>query len=85
MAGAIPKLSATVRNQIKGVVLFGYTQDQQNNGGIPSYPQKELDVFCAQGDLVCNGTLTITPAHLSYAPIAAGPGAAFIESILGPA
>ncbi|CAO2653017.1 Nn.00g024280.m01.CDS01 [Neocucurbitaria sp. VM-36] len=80
IAGAIPKLSTTVRAQVKGVVFFGYTQNQQNGGGIPSYPQEDLKVFCAAGDEVCNGTLIITPAHLSYGDEAAGEASQFLES-----
>lgn len=85
IAGAVPKLTATVRNQIKGIVLFGYTQNEQNNGGIPSYPQANLKVFCNTGDAVCDGTLTITPAHLAYESVAAGPAPQFLESKIGAA
>ena len=85
MAGAMPKLSAAVRAQVKGLVLFGYTQDKQNNGGVPSYPSSEVKIFCAPGDLVCDGTLIITPFHLVYGPYASGPGAQFLEGIIGPA
>jgi cutinase len=74
-----------VRNQIVGTVLFGYTKNQQNNGGIPSYPSDRLKVFCATGDEVCNGTLTITAAHLSYGPQARSDGPKFLESKIGAA
>ncbi|RAR00417.1 carbohydrate esterase family 5 protein [Stemphylium lycopersici] len=80
IAGAIPKLTDTVRNQVKGVVLFGYTQNAQNDGGIDSYPADNLKVYCATGDLVCVGTLTITIAHFSYNGDAAGPAPQFLES-----
>ncbi len=83
MAGAISRLSATVRNQVKGTVLFGYTQDKQNNGGVPNYPGSELKVICAPGDLVCDGTLVITPAHLVYG-LYAPEAAQFLESAIGP-
>lgn len=83
IAAAIPSLSATVRNQVKGTVLFGYTRNQQNNGGIPSYPQDRLKVYCADGDLVCDGTLIITPAHLSYNDEAAGDAPVFLEGKIG--
>lgn len=83
IAGAIPDLSAAVRAQVKGIVVFGYTQNEQNGGGIPSYPQDDLEVFCADGDLVCDGTLIITPAHLTYSDDAAGPAAEFLESKIG--
>ncbi|CAN9107558.1 unnamed protein product [Alternaria alternata] len=80
IAGAIPKLSTTIRDQVKGVVLFGYTRNAQNRGGIPSYPSDDLEVYCATGDLVCVGTLTITAAHFSYADEAAGPAPRFLQS-----
>lgn len=83
IAGSVSRLSATVRAQVKGVVLFGYTQNQQNNGGIPNYPQANLKVYCAPGDLVCDGTLTITAAHLSYGDEAAGDAPRFLQSKIG--
>ncbi|KAF1843498.1 carbohydrate esterase family 5 protein [Cucurbitaria berberidis CBS 394.84] len=83
IAGAIPKLSATARAQVKGIVVFGYTQNQQNRGGIPSYPSGDLKVFCAPGDLVCNGTLIITPAHLTYGVPAASEAPRFLQSKIG--
>ncbi len=52
MAGSIAGLSSTVRNQIKGVVLFGYTQNAQNNGGIPNFTSSKLKVYCAATDAV---------------------------------
>ncbi|KAF2124110.1 carbohydrate esterase family 5 protein [Dothidotthia symphoricarpi CBS 119687] len=83
IAGAIQKLSATVQDQVKGVVLFGYTQNAQNNGGIPGYPADNVKVYCDVGDLVCYGTLTITAAHFSYADEAAGPAPQFLEGKIG--
>ncbi|EUC29245.1 carbohydrate esterase family 5 protein [Bipolaris zeicola 26-R-13] len=83
IAGAIPKLSETVRAQVKGVVLFGYTKNKQNNGGIQSYSADNVKVFCAMGDLVCSGTLTVTAAHFTYFDEAAGPAPEFLESKIG--
>ncbi|KAF2847067.1 carbohydrate esterase family 5 protein [Plenodomus tracheiphilus IPT5] len=83
IAGSVSRLSATVRNQVKGVVLFGYTQNQQNRGTIPNYPAANLKVYCAFGDLVCDGTLTITPAHLTYSDEAAGDAPRFLQSKIG--
>lgn len=67
LAGAaIRDSSAAIREQIKGVVLFGWTKNLQNNGRIPNYPADRLKVFCALGDLVCTGSLVVLPAHLTY-------------------
>jgi cutinase len=83
MSNAIPGLSAAVQNQIKGVVLFGYTKNMQNGGRIPGFPTSKTRVYCAAGDLVCTGTLIITPAHLSYSDEAAAQAPAFLRSQIG--
>uniref|UniRef100_A0A8H7KAA3 cutinase n=1 Tax=Bionectria ochroleuca TaxID=29856 RepID=A0A8H7KAA3_BIOOC len=62
IAAAVSDLSATVREQVKGAVLFGYTKNKQNNGQIPNYPADRTAIYCAEGDLVCEGTLTIAPS-----------------------
>ncbi|KAK4213418.1 family 5 putative carbohydrate esterase [Rhypophila decipiens] len=77
-AAAIRDTSAAIREQIKAVVLFGYTKNKQNNGGVPNYPQSRVAVYCADGDLVCTGTLIVTPAHTTYADEASGPAPAFL-------
>ncbi|KAH7014206.1 Cutinase, A lipolytic enzyme with A preformed Oxyanion hole [Microdochium trichocladiopsis] len=69
-----------VRNKIVGVVLFGYTKNKQNRGAIPRYPAEGTRIFCAPGDLVCEGTLIVTEAHHGYAPYAQGEGADFLIS-----
>lgn len=74
---AIESLDPAVQNQIAGVILYGDTQFQQDNGQIPGFDQAKTKIICAQGDLVCNGTLTILPPHLSYGNNAAD-GAAFL-------
>ncbi|KFY43810.1 hypothetical protein V494_01804 [Pseudogymnoascus sp. VKM F-4513 (FW-928)] len=63
---SIQEIDAAVVAQIKGVVLFGFTRNLQDGERIPGYPTDQTKVFCATGDLVCNGTLTITAAHLTY-------------------
>jgi cutinase len=60
MAATISDLSATLKNQIAGVALFGYTKNLQNRGQIPSFPAAKTRVYCATGDLVCTGSLIIT-------------------------
>jgi cutinase len=79
-AATISGLSSTVRNQVVGTVLFGYTKNLQNSGQIPNYPSDRLKVFCNVGDLVCVGTLTITPAHLAYSPAAGSTAPQFLIS-----
>ncbi|CAH0047057.1 unnamed protein product [Clonostachys solani] len=80
IAAAVSDLSATVREQVKGAVLFGYTKNQQNNGQIPNYPAERTQIYCADGDLVCEGTLTILPPHFSYDDEAEGVAADFLAS-----
>jgi cutinase len=82
-AAAVSDLSTTVRNQVVGTVLFGYTKNQQNRGAIPNYPQDRLKVFCAAGDLVCTGSLTVTAAHLTYGDEARNEAPAFLISKIG--
>lgn len=83
MAAALSDATSTVRNKVVGTVLFGYTKNQQNGGQVPNYPSDRLEVFCAVGDLVCDGTLIITAAHLSYGDEAAGEAPRFLESKIG--
>ena len=66
MDGSIQALPAAIMAQVKAVVLFGFTRNVQDGGRIPNYPTSQTKVYCAAGDLVCNDTLIVTPAHLSY-------------------
>ena len=66
MDNTLSGLPAAVKSKVVGAVLFGDTQFQQHNGQIPNYPPSQTKIFCAVGDLVCDGTLTITAAHLTY-------------------
>lgn len=63
---AIQELPADQKSMVAGVVVWGFTRAEQDNLQIPGYPVAQTKVFCAQGDLVCNDTLTITAAHLTY-------------------
>ncbi|KAK6198285.1 hypothetical protein LQW54_010434 [Pestalotiopsis sp. IQ-011] len=79
MSGSISGLSSGIQDQVKGVVLFGYTQNQQNNGGIPNFPANKLKVYCGATDEVCKGTLFIAPDHFSYTDEALTSAPAFLE------
>ncbi|KAL1877984.1 hypothetical protein Daus18300_002338 [Diaporthe australafricana] len=63
---AIQQMPAAQQAKVAGVVVWGFTRAEQDNLQIPGYPVAQTKVFCATGDLVCNNTLTITAAHLSY-------------------
>ncbi|KAJ4290087.1 hypothetical protein N0V88_006593 [Collariella sp. IMI 366227] len=75
VAGALRDASSAIQNQVKGAVLFGYTKNLQNGGRIPNFPTDKTKVYCAVGDLVCTGTLTITVAHFSYGTLDASTNA----------
>jgi hypothetical protein len=55
-----------VKAKIAGVVTYGDTQNQQDNGQIPNFPRDKVLVICNTGDLVCRGTLTIALPHCMY-------------------
>lgn len=63
------------------MVTFGDTQNLQDNGQIPNFPREKVKIFCNAGDLVCVGTLTITPAHLTYGADAGAAAAFLIQRI----
>ncbi|KAF2873283.1 cutinase precursor [Massariosphaeria phaeospora] len=80
---AIEALDATVQDQIAGVILYGDTQKLQDNNQIPNFPADKVMIICQPGDLVCLGTLTVLPVHLTYG-VRADEGAAFLtEKVKG--
>lgn len=60
-------------------MTFGDTKRLQSGGRIRGLPSEKLKIICALGDLVCSGTLIITPAHLTYS-INAGEAANFLAN-----
>jgi cutinase len=79
IAAAISDLTPTTRQLVKGVALFGYTKNEQNGGRVPGYPAEQTKVFCAPGDLVCEGELIVTVEHFSYGPLAEDEGSKFLS------
>ncbi|KAK4952336.1 hypothetical protein LTR10_009142 [Elasticomyces elasticus] len=65
--GAVSKLDSAVQSQVAGAVLYGYTRNAQNDGGIENYPKDQVKVFCAVSDGVCGGALLVTAGHFTYA------------------
>lgn len=83
MSNAIPGLSAAIQNQIKGVVLFGYTRNFQNQGRIPNFPTSKTRVYCQLGDLVCTGTLVVTLSHFLYTDESLIDAPAYLRTVIG--
>jgi cutinase len=76
---AIEDLPAAVQDRIAGVVLYGDTQKQQDKEQIPNFPKDKVEIICQLGDAVCNGVLTVLPAHLTYG-VRADEGVKFLET-----
>ncbi|ETS80891.1 hypothetical protein PFICI_08420 [Pestalotiopsis fici W106-1] len=81
---AVEQLDAATVDRITGITLFGDTQYQQTNGVVGDVPANRVKIYCAAGDLVCNGTLTITAAHLSYG-VDAGDATSFLVNLINAA
>lgn len=72
---AIEQLASTARARVFAAVTYGDTQKKQDGGRIPNFDTARTLILCNSGDLVCEGSLVITSAHLSYtASVPAGVG-----------
>lgn len=56
-------LPASVMDKVAGAVLFGDPDDGQAVQGLSN---AHILVICHPSDLICAGTATVTPAHLTY-------------------
>jgi cutinase len=65
---SIKRLTTAVQARVNAAVTFGDTRNQQDDGTIPGISAARTLIICNDGDLVCDGTLTITSAHLAYGP-----------------
>ncbi|KAI5923769.1 cutinase [Camillea tinctor] len=83
IAGAITALEPATQELIKGVVLFGYTQNIQNKGEIPGFPFYLVQVYCLITDVVCYSVLFVMPSHFMYGIQAAIDAPQFLEDRLG--
>ncbi|KAI8634313.1 carbohydrate esterase family 5 protein [Xylariaceae sp. FL1651] len=63
---AVEQLASAVTARIFAAVTFGDTQKQQDGGRVPNFDPSKTLILCNDGDLVCDGTLIITSAHLNY-------------------
>ncbi|KEY64790.1 hypothetical protein S7711_08069 [Stachybotrys chartarum IBT 7711] len=63
---AVEDLPQAQKDQIVAAFTFGDTQNTQDDGQIPNFPQSKTNIICNPGDAVCAGTLTILAPHLTY-------------------
>ncbi|GAB0138344.1 hypothetical protein EsDP_00006580 [Epichloe bromicola] len=84
IAGAMRQLDQSLQQRVKGVVLFGYTRNEEHGGRIPDFPSEKTKIFCAYADALCNGTeVIVSPAHFTYFEEAANEAPAFLMQSVG--
>ncbi|KAF1807898.1 cutinase-domain-containing protein [Eremomyces bilateralis CBS 781.70] len=66
MHRTIEKMPQAQKDRIAAVVLYGDTQNQEDNGQIPNFPREKVKIFCNASDGVCGRSLTVNAGHLSY-------------------
>lgn len=66
MFNVVFEVSFIIKDQIKGVVFFGYIKNQQNNGGIFNFLVFKMKVYCNIGDVVCCGIFYIVFLYFYY-------------------
>ena len=65
------ELSSGLAAKVQAAVLFG---NPDNGQAVPNINNADVKTFCHAGDLICDGTAIVLPAHLTYgidAPAAA--------------
>ncbi|KAH8601392.1 putative cutinase, partial [Bisporella sp. PMI_857] len=76
---AAKQLSASVSAKVSSVVIFG---DPDNGTAVGTIDPAKVLIVCHDGDLICEGSIIITPAHSNYANDAAS-SAAFVVKAAG--
>lgn len=66
MHRSVEKLSKDVQNHIAGIVLYGDTQNKQDNGQIKNFPKEKVKIYCGANDGVCGGGLNVNGGHFAY-------------------
>ena len=66
IVGAVPSLPESSKRNIVGIVMFGSTRTDEEEGLVPNYPAANTLNICAEDDGICDGGVDVTPGHLEY-------------------
>lgn len=66
IVGAVPGLPESSKTNIAGIVMFGSTRTDEEDGRVPNYPAANTLNICAKDDGVCDGGVDVTSGHLQY-------------------